>query len=196
MNPLKTCLIVLLLEATAASADIRQVALKTNDLIYNPATRLIYASVPSKAGALGNSIVAIDPVSGSIGAPVSSGSEPGKLALSEDGRYLYVALDGAAAVRRLDLVMGKADLLFSLGKGAFSGPFFVDDMKVLPGSPQSVAVARKNLMFTPGHAGVAIYDNGVPRPEVTTELIGNNVITFGSTAARLYGLDTETSGAG
>jgi hypothetical protein len=98
-----------------------------------------------------------------------------------------VALDGAAAVRRVDLAGPMADLLFSLGGSAFSGPFFVDDMQVLPGSPQSVAVARENHTSDPRHEGVAIYDNGIPRPKLTPSLIGSNVLAFGSSAVRRAG---------
>ena len=39
-----------------------------------------------------------------FGQPVFIGSEPGKLAISDEGQYLYVSLDGAASVRRLILL--------------------------------------------------------------------------------------------
>src|SRR6266849_1799221 len=108
MRLLRVCLAAVLLLAGAAGADtVHPVSLATNDLVYDPGTRRIYASVPSSAGANGNSITAIDPVTGAIGPSVFIGSEPGKLALSDDGRYLYVALDGAAAVRRFNLATQK-----------------------------------------------------------------------------------------
>src|SRR5205807_2476078 len=100
--------------ATPAASGVRQLALAANDLVYDPGTRQIYASVPSSAGSTGNSITAIDPVSGALGSPVFVGSEPDKLALSDDNQYLYVGLDGAAAVRRFDLASQTAGPQFSL----------------------------------------------------------------------------------
>src|SRR4029078_11645549 len=64
---------------------IRQIPLKANQLVFSPSTHLIYASLPSSAGANGNSITSLDPVTGSIDAPVFIGSEPTKLALADDG---------------------------------------------------------------------------------------------------------------
>src|SRR5438309_4548406 len=102
----------LLLATTAGAEPIRPVSLPTNDLVYDPITRRIYASVPSSAGSIGNSVTAIDPVTGQVGPSTFVGSEPGKMALSDDGQYLYVALDGAAAVRRFNLAQQKAELQF------------------------------------------------------------------------------------
>ncbi len=86
---------------TASTLGIRAISLPANDLAFDPTSGRIYASTPGRAGAAGNSIVPIDPQTGVLGAAVFIGSEPGPLARSDDGRYLYVGLDGAFAVRRL-----------------------------------------------------------------------------------------------
>lgn len=185
--------LAILLSPHAATGQIRQVALPTNDLIYDPVTQRIYASVPSRAGALGNSVTAIDPVSGNIGPSVFVGSEPNRLALSDDGQFLYVALDGAAAVRRLQLPSLTPGLQFPLGTDSFSGPFYVEDMEVLPGNPRAIAVSRRNQGFSPRHEGVAIYDDGIQRPTTTPDHTGSNRIEFSASAARLYGLNNETT---
>jgi DNA-binding beta-propeller fold protein YncE len=80
----------------AVGGSAHSLGLVTRDLVYDRMTHQIYASIPSSAGAAGNSVTAIDPVTGAIGSPLFAGSEPGTLALSDDGQYLYVALDGAA----------------------------------------------------------------------------------------------------
>jgi uncharacterized repeat protein (TIGR01451 family) len=87
-----------------ATHTIRRLNLETADLVYDPVSRRIHASVPSDSPAGGNSVIAIDPETGALEPPVFVGSEPGKLALSDDGQFLYVGLDGAAAVRRVDLL--------------------------------------------------------------------------------------------
>jgi hypothetical protein len=170
-----------------------RVSLPTNDLVFDPLSQKIYASVPGRAGALGNRVVVIDPATGAIGASVFVGSEPGKLALSADGQFLYVALNGAAAVRRVELPSLTPGLQFSLGSDPFFGPYLADDLEVLPEDSGAVAVARMNSGISPRHAGVAIYDEGVKRPDETPRHTGSNVIEFGSAASRLYGYNNETT---
>jgi P pilus assembly chaperone PapD len=182
-------LFALLLLALGGRAEaLRQISVQVNDIVYDRFSGRIYASVPSRVGRGGNSIVAIDPVTGVIGPSVFVGSEPGKLALSDDGHYLYVALDGAAAVRRLDLRTGIPDLQFSLGFGY--GPNFAGDMAVLPGHAESIAISKYNRGISPSHVHVAIYDNGVQRPHVAA---GANWLAFSATADRLYGFHSETT---
>jgi hypothetical protein len=131
-----------------------------NSMVFNPVNGLFYLSVPSAAGALyGNSIVAVDPLTGALGIPIPVGSEPDKLALTSDGRYLWVALDGASAVRKVDLVTGTAGLQFSLPQEGY-GQYAATALAALPGASDSVVVA------TPaGNIGqaLAIYDCGVVR---------------------------------
>lgn len=152
------------------TAYVRRLQLPTKDITYDPRTQTMYASVPGSAGVGGNSITPINPATGVLGTPVFVGSEPGKLALSDDGQYLYVALEGAGAVRRLDVATQTPGQQFALGTGQFGGQFFVEDMEVLPGNPEAVAVSRRNTSSSPRHEGVAVYDNGVRR-SVTTPVI-------------------------
>src|SRR5690348_501631 len=95
--------VALALSVAAGADDIRQVDLQTKDIVYDPVTKKIYASVPGTGGTRANSITTIDPVTGAIGPSVFIGSEPGRLALSDRSKYLWVALDGSNAVRRFDL---------------------------------------------------------------------------------------------
>ena len=81
-------------------ASLRALGLNANDIIYDRVSQKIYASIPSRAGTNGNTVQIIDPVSGTLGASVFVGSEPNKLALSQDGQYLYVGLEiGRASCR-------------------------------------------------------------------------------------------------
>ena len=163
--------------------------LATNDLIYDPGTQRIYASVPGTPG----NITPIDPTTGTLGAAIPAGNEPLKLARSDNGQFLYVGLDGEAAVQRVDLTTQTAGLKFSLGSDPFFGPFYVDDMEVLPSNPQSIAISRKYKNVSPRHAGVAIYDNDVQRPTTTPSHTGSNVIEFSALSSRLYGYNQEST---
>ena len=87
----------------AVVSEVRKVALVTKDILVHPATQTLYASLPGSAGPAGNSVVPINPSTGTVGTPVYVGSEPDILAFSGDGQYLYVGLDGEAAVRQFSL---------------------------------------------------------------------------------------------
>lgn len=171
----------------------RLVELRGNDIVYDSDTQSIFASVSSIVGAGGNSVTPIDVNTATVGPPVFVGSEPNKLARSDNGQFLYVALDGAAAVRRVDIASQTADLKFSVGAGTFEGPFFVEDMEVSPGEPTVVAISRRNAGFSPRHEGVAIYDNGVQRTNTTPDHTGSNVIEYSAGPETMYGLNTETT---
>jgi len=175
-----------------APAGIRQISLMTKDLIYDPSGQRIYASLPGTAPN-GNSLVQIEPVSGTVGTPVFVGSEPGKLAISNNSQYIYASLDGSAAVRRFDIATQIPDLQFNLGADSFFGPLYVDDMAVMPGQPTTIAVSRKYQGTSPRHAGVGIYDNGVVRPTTTATHTGSDVIEFSSSPSTLYGYNNETT---
>src|SRR5262245_42846392 len=175
-----------------AAAEVRQISLRTNDIVFDRVSQRIYASVPGNPGALGT-VTVIDPVTGAIGPSIPIGIAPGKLALSDDGQFLYVALDGPAAVRRFHIPTLTAEIQFAVGSDPFFGSMSVDDMAVLPGQPRSIAVSRMFSGVSPRHAGVAIYDDGISRPVVTPTHTGSNVIAFSATAGRLYGLDVETT---
>jgi sugar lactone lactonase YvrE len=159
---------------------------RSNDIAYSALTGKLYASVPGIDPVRGNSIVEIDPISGEIGASVWVGSEPNRLAVSDDGAYLYVGLDGAAAVRSVHLPTLTPGLQFSLGGETRGGWSIALDMAVMPGSPQTVAVVRKRTSWS-GTNGVAIYDGGVQRPVVTTDLYGPTTLAFGAGGSALYG---------
>src|SRR4051812_31881264 len=58
---------------------------RVNDMVCSPDLKRLYASVPSTAGQYGNDIIVIDPFSGEITGSIFVGSEPNKIALSDDG---------------------------------------------------------------------------------------------------------------
>ena len=186
--------LVICLAGSALADTIKQLSLITNDLVYDKTTDRIYASVPSSAGVNGNSIACINPYTGQLLTTTYIGSEPGKLAISPDGRYLYAALGGSAAVRRFDTVTLTAGLQFSLG--SHNGPNYAEDIAVMPGHPDTVAVSRMNKGYSPRHEGVAVYDSGVMRPTTTPSHTGSNVIEFSDSASTLYGYNNETTDFG
>lgn len=163
--------------------------LSVNDVVYSPQTDRIYASVGiSPSGVRGSTVVAINPHTGVITDSLPVGDGPGKLAISDDGTTLWVAVDGSGQVRRISLPG------FTLGMSFSTGGNRVEDMAVMPGQPGTLAIALMSTCCTPRHEGVAVYDNGVRRPQVTRDHVGSNLIVFGETPSTLYGQSTEGGG--
>jgi hypothetical protein len=140
------------------------IGIMNNSMVYNQVNGLFYVSVPSAAGApYGNSVMSVDPETGALGTPIPVGSEPDQLAISSDGTILWVGLDGASAVRQVNLTTGTAGLQFSLGgnAGVYDPPPTALALAALPGSPNSAVVATEISNFYEGTIG--IYDSGILR---------------------------------
>lgn len=136
------------------------IAIANNGMVYSPTNGLLYISVPSSAGPpYGNSVVPVDPVTGGLGAPIFVGSEPDKLALTSDGKYLWVSLDGAYAVRKVDLTANTAGLQFTL-MNSVGASFSALALAALPGASDSVVVSLEGSGYG---SYVNIYDSGTPR---------------------------------
>jgi len=163
------------------------IGIANNDIAYNSADGLLYASVPGSVAGTGNSVVGIDPVTGNVIRQIWVGSNPNKLALSTDGTQLFVGLDGAGAVAQVNLTSGQVVNQFSLGggEGIYNPPFTALYLAAVPGSPNSVAVGASGGLT--GAAGVTIYDSGVARAETSSSLgYGTGPLGFGSTSPALY----------
>jgi DNA-binding beta-propeller fold protein YncE len=189
-----TCIILLILagSAKAVSAQkVQHIDLATTYLIVNPVSKTLYASIPGSEGVLGNSIVPIDPATGSLGTAVPVGSEPRHLAISDDGTTLYAYLSGEFAIRRVDLTTMTAGLRFSLGFDPRNGLYWAEDIAVQPGDPDVLAVSRR---AGTANRGIAIFDNGVQRANTTKEITGPNCIEFSNSADTIYGYENDGSG--
>ncbi len=92
---------------------ITRVNLPANNLVMSEATQALYASVPASAGANGNSITKINPQTAVVGPSVFIGSEPNRMAISNDGQTLWVHLNGANAARRFDILTETPGLQFT-----------------------------------------------------------------------------------
>lgn len=170
---------------------IRYISLPNTEIAYEPNTNRIFAAVPNVPG-IGNSVVPIDAGSLSAGEPIWIGSDPYQMAISGDGKYLYQSLWWANYMQRLDLTTLTPDFSFPLAilsgrSSGDSGLLGVSSLLVLPDSNETLAIAREL-------DSLAIYDRGVPRPEVvTSEHSPNSIIQLDSTGTRLYSLNTDTS---
>jgi Calx-beta domain len=179
-----------------APAFFKRMRLATGDLIYSQSTQKLYASVLSSEGSTGNSVAEIDPVSGSITNQTFVGSEPTQLGQSDDGQTLYVGLDGAASIRSYNILTHTAGPQFIVGRDNITGPYSFTDIAVSPGNPAVIAVARQKRNVFPSEGGVAIFDNGVQRPNTGPEFGGSRSTIFASPSVlygtAFFGLSTMT----
>ncbi len=172
--------------------EVQEIGLPVRDAVYSKLTGNVYGSVTASAGLRGNSIARIDPATGTVEATIYVGSNPDGLALSSDGRYLWVGLSGAAAIRLVDLLQWTTGPVHPLGRNEH-GWYFPTDLAVAPGNPSRVAVSlRNNVIATPDYEGVAVYDDGRMLPAKTRGHSGPNRIEFCSGADALYGYDNDS----
>jgi hypothetical protein len=173
----------------AATATNILLPLLARDIAFEPTAQRLYASVVGTSPEHANSVVEIDPAAGTITRSAFVGSEPGNLALSDDGRFLYVGLNGANSVRRVELPGLTPTLQWGLSPSQVAG-----DMHVAPGLPGTVAVSRQVPGSSPPLAGVTIYDDGAPRPTSSPGHTGGNRIEFLESPSVLYGFNNAHTG--
>jgi len=132
--------------------------LAASDLVWDATSQRLYVTVRGDDASFGNRLLRMNPVSGQVEQAWFVGSEPSRVVLSSDHRYLYVAVDGGARVRRFDLTSATADLSLELELGAVA-----DDLAPLTGLPQSIAITRAVPNRSPSGSGMVVYDNNVLR---------------------------------
>lgn len=160
------------LSAVSTTFDpIRSLELTTADLIWNPIRNVIYASVPSTAGGpYASQVVEIDPATLEIRRSVFTIQNPGQLALTSGGEYLYVAQNGNGRVVKIDPATMSMVSSFAVGTdSAYGGTLYASDICTVAGQPELLVISRKSASGSPDHRGVAVYENGVARAVTTQE---------------------------
>lgn len=172
----------------------RTVAVNANDIVWDERRQVFYLSIASASATNANTIGVLDPVSATFQSHAPVGSNPGRLELSPDGEYLYVALRGTGAIQRLVLPSLAVDLTIPLGTRFDGAQFTARELHVSPGSSRTIGVVRSG----PDNPwDLAIFDDSTMRPQTAGGSSGPKASTFQwDTATRLFGVDSySTSGA-
>jgi uncharacterized protein (TIGR03437 family) len=181
---------------TLASGGVLRLALPNAGLSMDSVSGRLFASVPDSVPGIGNTIVPIDAATLTPGMPVWIGSRPLISAISDDGQYLYEGFDGSNIVQRLDLQQMVPDFAFPIYSTMWfpGSPTCADGLLTFPGQDDTVAVARvfDPTSDTPQGDSVAVYDHGVPRPEVANARVDH--IQWDSTGTILYAFDDGDPG--
>jgi hypothetical protein len=162
------------------------------DIVYSARTNLLYASVASESTLFPDTVALINTKKGKIVDTIPIGKHPARMALSPDELYLYVEIAGPR-VKRINLDTNRVDLDFSVRGSESCEELFLSDMKVMPGHPETIAVVLFCREFN-GIGGIAIYDNGVKRPVVSSDSTGVGRFCFGASPDVLYGYTTTNDG--
>jgi hypothetical protein len=150
----------------------------------------LYASIP-----VSDSIVALSVPTGTVTAEIPVGDYPNRMAMSGDGQFLYVGLDGPGAVRRVDLITPTATLEFPLvpiPDCVFSNPTQAFDIVVLADNPHTIVVSAQRAGFSGPCTGGAVYDNGIPRPVQPQYYLGRYVIEPSALPTTVYGFPSDS----
>lgn len=155
-----------------------------NDAVYDPTRDLIYASLPSREPR-GNSVAIVNPQTGVVEAYVAVGSEPGELALSDDGSLLYVALTGASRAVVVD--PGTRQVVSTID---FPLESSVLHQTAAPARPQKLAISPTSindvLVTTIFPTSIRYLQNGVQAgaSEDIMNFVEFSDVFFGSTPSR------------
>ncbi|MCB0548908.1 MAG: T9SS type A sorting domain-containing protein [Phaeodactylibacter sp.] len=188
-----TLLSLFLISGVITAQDVKILDLKSNDLVYLPSTGRLYVSTPEGA-AHGNSLCVVNPGFGTIDTCYAIGGSPGVMAVSDDEKYIYIGLTTSPEIVRFDLENQAVGQRFSMGSaGLIYGPNYADDIAVMPGAPKVIAVSMMSQLTGPRHTGVAVFDDGVQRPNVTSIHTGSNSLAFDPATGLLYGYNNESS---
>ncbi len=166
----------------------RAIPLRTADIVWDATRSRIYASVPATGGGA-NQVVAIDPNSLQIVGSVAVNGDPRKLALTQGGEALYVALDANGTIAKISPASMVVASTFPVGADSY-GPLYAEDMCPVAGQPDLVVVSRYSKVYA-GNPTVAAYENGVMRPHLASV---TNRIEPSANPAIFFGYQTWSSG--
>ena len=157
-------------------------------LRYDAHTGLLYALVASGGvGPYADRLVAISPALGTVVASLDLGGGASSLAISPDVARAYIGYRMAHAVRSVDLATMTAGVSFSVG-----ATMYVEDVAVMPGSPDTVAVALARWQGDTC-SRVTVYHGGVEGS--AAEQLGCDLIAFGDAPGFLYAYESRGSTA-
>ena len=137
----------------------QSIPLSARAMVFDPFSRLLFASIGAAAANNPNTIAVIDPAAAIIKQYISVGNDPRNLAVSDDGQYLYVGVDGDHSIQRIDLNTLSVEKTFAL-PGTFQfGLLIAHDLEVVPGASKSVVTALFAQGVSPAEAGVALFND-------------------------------------
>ncbi len=124
-----------------------------------PGSSLLYASIPSSASTNPSTVIPINPMTGALGTPIPVGNNPGLLAPSSDGSYLFVVANQDQTVQRINLSTKHVEKTFNFPANGTTccGALAATDLKGIPGSPKEVVLSTNIQGY--GFGEIALYND-------------------------------------
>lgn len=164
--------------------------LNTSAIISVPATKLIYAAIPSTSTSNLNTVIPIDPSTGATQTPIPVGNNPVLLAASSDGTYLYVANGGDSTLQRINLATNLVEATFPFAPNVYCLQCEIltaTDLQTIPqsspGAPQEVVLAQGHMAALYNGSGLVNY---VPSTQILIAAPTFNSIAFAGNPLTLY----------
>ena len=113
----------------------------------------------------------INPETAKVEDTISIGDIADRIAVSDDGQFLYVGIGSRALIKRYQLQSHNIDLQISVGTDAQGRNLMPASMIVLPGQPNSILIARgywpavEPPLFPIASQDIAVFDGAVQRPQ-------------------------------
>jgi hypothetical protein len=167
-------------------------AFSVNDIVADPTRDLFYLSVRTDSLTHLDSVTAIESGTGHVVWSVPIGDEPYRLAISDDGAFLYAGnYRTAGVIRRVNLATRAIESQFGVGSTSDTALPSVLGIAVVPGSPRAVVAVLG------GSGGVAVYDDGVRRANIVDAFRDGPAISFVQVvdATTAYGFNSRDTGA-
>lgn len=127
--------------ATPVVPSVTLMSVQASDMVWDAARSVIYASIPGSAASNPNSILVINPTTGAIVSQTATAANPGPLAISDDGQYLYVGEPGA--IQRFILPAMTLDITVTLSDWAGQTP---SQLAVAPGNAHLFTASFTDLV--------------------------------------------------
>ena len=158
------------------------------DIVWDATHGKLYVSIPSTDTAAPNTIIPINPATGTAGTPVAAGNKPYLLSISSDSSYLWVGLDGDSVVQRFLLPGLTKDISIQLPMDSFGDPEQAVSLEAARVNPHTVALVAGP--FGTGN-GIYVYDDAIQRPgSLPGRLAGGpfvDWIQWGANDSTIYG---------
>lgn len=179
------------LALVAQSGDYKIIPLPTNDILFAPIQKRIYASVPSSIFNYGNSICCINPDLGTIEKSIWVGSEPDKIAISSDEKYLYVSFSQIPQIKKINLITNKIEqeVFFTNEESSSVVGYGANDIAVMPNRANTYVVIRKNTTTIPNYEGVVIMDGNKRRTNIVSGYDESKSLLFTADSTHIWGID-------
>ncbi len=173
------------------------IALPANAMVYDPFVRKLWTVLPSTSSSpAGNSLVPLDPATGTVGTAIQIGSEPNVLAETTSGNYLYIGLSGAKSLGPFNLTTQKLDANIPLTSTGYSaGPLAANAVATIPGVDTSIAVPNVGILDFTGTTATVRANSGLSYADAVFPDSGH-AYTYDnqSTGAEFYRYTVDAAG--